>query len=272
MSDPQMNRLNLDEDQLRTKLNQYDFYHIIKLTEEIQTAGVARYMPYQEVVLRALRSLDLENKSVLDVGCRDGLFSFEAEKLGAKKIIGIDNNLSSGAVELLIPYFSSKARMHEMNLLDLTPNSFGTFDIIIFAGVLYHLRYPFWSLKLIRDVLKADGLLILETAIFRDRNRYAMFHCPIGSESPYEPSSCSFFNRRGLTSTLSSLGFKIESTEVLRDRFQNKKLNAREVARFLLKRRKIADRITVICRKAPSSASASLQSSWNKTHKFKGWK
>lgn len=40
-------------------------------------------------------------------------------------MVGIDNDLSKGATELLIPFFNSKVRMHQMNLYDLKPESFG---------------------------------------------------------------------------------------------------------------------------------------------------
>lgn len=42
--------------------------------------------------------------------------------------------------------------MYELNLFDLKPETFGTFDLIILCGVLYHLRYLFWALKVLRDV------------------------------------------------------------------------------------------------------------------------
>ena len=79
---------------------------------------------------------DLNGKRVLDVGCRDGLYSFMAERRGAADVIGIDNDLSKAAVEVLIPYFGSAVRMHEMNLYELTAARFGTFDVLIFADVL----------------------------------------------------------------------------------------------------------------------------------------
>ncbi len=56
------------------------------------------------------------------------------------EVIGIDNDLSAGAVEVLLPYFKSKVQMHQFNLYDLTPETFGKFGIVIFPGVLYHLR------------------------------------------------------------------------------------------------------------------------------------
>ena len=61
----------------------------------------------------------MKGKRVLDIGCRDGIYSFEAEKMGAKEVIGIDNDISKPALEFLIPYFNSKVKMFEMNLFDL---------------------------------------------------------------------------------------------------------------------------------------------------------
>ena len=205
----------MDEKEIRQRIAAYkNFYHVIRLTETIETPGVLAHVPSQAKVHRAIRSLDLKGKRVLDIGCRDGLYSFECEKLGASEIIGIDNNVSPAAVEFLIPFFNSKVKMHELNLLDLRPQTFGTFDIVIFAGVLYHLRYPFYGLKIIRDVLKDGGALVLETAIFGDENRLALLYCPVGSENPYDRTSPTLFNLKGLTDTLLSLGFQSNDVEL----------------------------------------------------------
>src|SRR5262249_7329636 len=150
---------------------------------------------------------------VLDIGCRDGLFSFEAEKMGAAEVIGIDNDPSVAAIRFLIPYFKSKVQMHELNVYDLLPTTFGKFDVVIFSGVLYHLRYPFWGLKLVRDVVKDGGTLLLETAVYVDDNKYPLLFCPVGAESPYEPTSCTFFNTKALTDTLYSLGLTVRKID-----------------------------------------------------------
>ena len=170
-------------------------------------------MQSQEKVLKVLRGLDLERKRILDVGCRDGLYSFEAEKRGAAEVIGIDNDLSDGAVNLLIPWFRSRVKMVEMNLLALTPATFSLFDVVIFAGVLYHLRFPFLGLNILRDVLTDGGILLLESAIFVDDNRHALLHCPTSADTPYDPTSVSFFNMKGLIDTLVAFGFQVEKYE-----------------------------------------------------------
>jgi tRNA (mo5U34)-methyltransferase len=83
----------------------------------------------------------------------------------------------------------------------------GFFDVILFPGVLYHLRYPFWGLKVLRDMMKPDGELLTETAIWPGDSNNAM--------SPYEPSSCTFFNEKGLVDTLKSLNFDTVEVEFL---------------------------------------------------------
>ena len=206
----------MNEDELRTALSRYKFYHIIQLTKNVATPGSRAYVPAQGVCMKYVNSLDLKDKRVLDVGCRDGLFSFAAERMGAAEVIGIDNDLSVPATEFLIPFFKSKVKMEKMNLYDLKPESFGLFDVVIFPGVLYHLRYPFWGLKAIRDVLKPGGYLITETAIYDGQPNNALLFCPIGNESPYESTSPTIFNEKGLRDTLTSLGFTTTSIEYCR--------------------------------------------------------
>jgi SAM-dependent methyltransferase len=201
--------------ELREAMKAYKFYHIIPLTETVSTPGVPAYVPLQQNFMKCLKRLDLKGKRVLDIGCRDGLFSFAAERMGAAEVVGIDHNLSKPATEFLIPYFKSQVRMLEQNVYDLKAQELGLFDVILFAGVLYHLRYPFWALKVLRDMMKPDGELLIETAIWRGDPNNAMLFCPIEGDSPYEPSSCTFFNEKGLVDTLKSLNFETVNIEVL---------------------------------------------------------
>ena len=205
----------MNEAELRQALGRYTFYHTIQLTDTISTQGNTTHVPAQKLCMKHLKSLDLKGKRVLDIGCRDGLFSFTAESMEAAEVVGIDNDLSKGATQLLIPFFNSTVRMYQVNLYDLKPENFGLFDVVIFPGVLYHLRYPFWGLRAIRDVLEINGHLLIETAIWEGERNNAMLFCPIGVDSPYEGTSCTFFNKKGLVDTLKSLGFETVHMELL---------------------------------------------------------
>lgn len=262
------NIMELNEAEIIKKIQNYSWYHTIELTSSIWTPGIDAFLPIQEVPLQVLRMLELQDGKVLDIGCRDGLFSFEAEKLGAKEVIGIDNDLSKGAVEFLIPYFKSRVKMYELNLFDLKPETFGTFDLVIFCGVLYHLRYPFWGLKVIRDILNPGGTIIIETGVMLNRNDLPLLFCPIEDESPYEPTSCTFFNLKGLTDTLASMGLKTEHIELLRNYSKEewKEKHNNDINKFA---GSVAiDRATLICTFKPEIIDEKVSAYWDKTHKM----
>ena len=206
--------------ELQEAIKGYHFYHIIPLNERVSTPGHPPFVPFQQNFTKCLNELDLKGKRVLDVGCRDGLFSFAAEKMGAAEVIGVDNNLSKPATEFLIPYFKSKVRMVELNLYDLKEQEFGLFDVILFPGVLYHLRYPFWALKVLRDMLKPEGELLIETAIWQGGANNAMLFCPGEGDSPYGDEACTFFNVKGLVDTMKSLSFDTVRVELLPEQLQ----------------------------------------------------
>ena len=198
------------------RMKNYKFYHIIKVEDGITTPGNPDYVPAQNLCLKHLETLDLQAKRVLDIGCRDGLFCFKAESMGAAEVIGIDNDLSEPATQFLIPFFNSKVKMKQLNLYDLLPDTFGLFDAVIFASVLSNLRYPFWGLKVIRNIMNIGGHLLVETAIWQREPDKSMLLCPTNQGPwPDDTTACTFFNEKGLRDTLESLGFETVCIEYL---------------------------------------------------------
>ncbi len=195
---------------IEKEIKKYNFYHKIKISDNIYTREDDNEHYSHRKIFSELDKIDFNGKKVLDIGCRDGIFCFYAEKRGAKEIIGIDNNLSKGAIEFLIPHFKSKVKMFEMNIYDLTEADFGKFDIILFFGVLYHLREPITSLKKCYELLNDNSFLILETSIIENIESKPLIYIPV-EESPYDPTSCTFFNIKGIFKTLESLNFDVLS-------------------------------------------------------------
>jgi len=192
----------------------YKFYHCIELQPGIFTPGWKEVVPLQAPVLEVIKEHDLRGKRVLDIGCRDGLFSFAAEKQGGL-VLGIDNDLSKAATEFLIPLFQSSVIIKELNLYDFQVGPDERFDFVIFAGVLYHLRCPFFGMKRIADAMTAGGTMVLETALLLSHHSEPLLYCPRPEDSPYEPTSVSFFNHLGLVAGLQSFGFvDVECTSV----------------------------------------------------------
>jgi|HubBroStandDraft_1064217.scaffolds.fasta_scaffold00100_6 SAM-dependent methyltransferase len=185
------------------------FYHTVEYAPGQWTKGWPVVVPIVNMIIDAMRRLDFRGKRVLDIGCRDGALSFTAEKLGAASVLGVDFDLPHETIAFLKPALRSQVRFEKQNLYDLKPETHGQFDIVLLPGVVYHLRYPFLGLRLMRDLVRDGGILLVETATFTDANRLPLLLCPIGADSPYEPTSCTFFNVKGFVDTAGSLGFTV---------------------------------------------------------------
>lgn len=110
---------------------------------------------------------DLTGMRVLDIGCAEGFFSFEAEKRGAREVIGIDSFLDSvRRFNIVKTARQSNATAFLMNVYDLDPKRLGTFDLVLFYGVFYHLKHPQYALERIRSV--CTGELLFQTHIYEE--------------------------------------------------------------------------------------------------------
>jgi len=259
----------MDDKNINEIIKKYNFYHNIKLSENISTNGTHR--PQVIKNLELINKINFKNKKVLDVACRDGIYSFEVEKLGATEIVAIDNDLSVGATEFLIPFFKSKVKMHKKNIFDLKISDYGKFDCIIFPGVLYHLRYPFHALKILTDLLNEDGILLVETAILLEDPKRAILFCPTNDDSPYESTACTFFNQKGLTDTLNSLGLNVYDTQFsLKENFI--KNIFKKFLRIFFKKELFGKKLTSVCRgtflceKKSALINKMDNEYWNSTH------
>ncbi len=88
---------------------------------------------------------DLRGKRVLDIGAWDGWFSFEMERRGAE-VVSVDA-YDSRNFRYLQRELHSKIDYRIMDMYELTPAKLGTFDIVLFLGVLYHLKHPLLGLE-----------------------------------------------------------------------------------------------------------------------------
>ena len=107
---------------------------------------------------------DFTGKRVLDIGARDGYFSFLAEQRGASEVVALDNvppNLTGFDVAKRL--LSSRVEYVVDNVYNLSPKTFGTFDVVFFLGVIYHLRHPLLALDRIWDVCNMGADLYVET-------------------------------------------------------------------------------------------------------------
>lgn len=99
---------------------------------------------------------DLRGKTVLDIGCNAGFYSMEMKKRGASRVIGIDFDQSY----LDQARFAADISELEIDFRKLSVYDVGAlgekFDVVLFMGVLYHLRHPLLALDLIREHVVKD--------------------------------------------------------------------------------------------------------------------
>lgn len=94
----------------------------------------------------------------------------------------------------------------DIDVTNLVPASVGVFDIVLFAGVLYHLRHPFQALEQVARL--ASKTLIVETHLdAQDLNRPAMIFYP-GKELNGDRSNWWGPNCECVLAMLRDIGFK----------------------------------------------------------------
>jgi tRNA (mo5U34)-methyltransferase len=169
---------------------------------------------------------DLSGKTVLDVGCNAGFYSQEMKRRGAARVVGIDCD----------PAYLAQARFAaEVNHLEIEFHQLDVysvrelkerFDVVLFMGVLYHLRHPLLALDMlyqhaVKDMLVFQSLLrgsrevaalqenypFTETEIF-NREGYPVMHF-IENRYSNDPTNWWIPNRACVEAMLRSSGFEI---------------------------------------------------------------
>ncbi len=103
---------------------------------------------------------DLTGKTVLDVGCNAGFYALEMKRRGAARVVGVD----SDERYLAQARFAAEALGVELELVNLSVYDVARlgerFDLVLFLGVLYHLRHPLLALDLLREHVVGEMLVV----------------------------------------------------------------------------------------------------------------
>ena len=145
------------------------WWHSINLGNGIVTPGKK---PMQLLATEASIAFKypVAGKTVLDVGAWDGFFSFEARRRGAARVLATDLRSWSGlnwgnkaSFDLARDALGYEVEDRVIDVYDMTPAAIGTFDVVLFLGVLYHLKNPFGALENIASI--ASEMLVVETRL-----------------------------------------------------------------------------------------------------------
>jgi tRNA (mo5U34)-methyltransferase len=127
------------------KLNELGWWHSFEMPDGSLVEGVCSLEGLKRRLAQFPIPYDLSGKRVLDIGAWDGFFSFEMEKRGAE-VVAIDC-WDNERFRLMRSMLNSRVDYRIYDMYELTPVTVGKFDIVIFFGVLYHLKHPLLALE-----------------------------------------------------------------------------------------------------------------------------
>ena len=151
----------MDDAEIRARLATVKhWYHPVQLRPGLVTPGhnaAEHVLPLLDV------PADCTGLRVLDLGTRDGYFAFEMERRGAD-VTAIDYlpDTTTG-FRVCADLLGSQVKFVHANIYDIGPDEFGTFDIVLFLGLIYHLPDPLEALHRVRSVSR--GRLCLESHV-----------------------------------------------------------------------------------------------------------
>lgn len=188
-------RCNITEEDFRRRCGEQAIWHSVDLGD-LFIEGARKTSAVLAKEMRLMDMPDLRGKSVLDIGAFGGWFSFEAERRGAASVTALDYyswvydwpkihrwvRAEREAGRVADTYNPPSDTIDPVGqpgrrALDVTREIIGSkvqttlgvvedfkhdpFDVVLYLGVLYHTKNPFYSLQKVADLCKEQ--LIVET-------------------------------------------------------------------------------------------------------------
>lgn len=161
------------ETNLSDRIASLKWVHTIDFGNGVVSRG--EWGPPNPLIVQAFSEIDFAGKKVLDIGCWDGLWSFEAERKGAHEVYATDYTSqrwgrSQPTFAVAAEALHSRVKYHpDISVYDVK-DKLGVFDfdIVIFCGIYYHLKDPLLALARLRQVMKEGGILVVEGPVIRN--------------------------------------------------------------------------------------------------------
>ena len=146
------------------QLGELGWYHSIELPDGSVIPGIQTIEQLRSRIAQYPIPRDLRGKRVLDIGAWDGWFSFEMERRGAE-VVAVDSARQQTFFEAK-KLLNSNVEYIVEDVCHLSPRDIGYFDIVLFFGVLYHLKHPLLALEKVCEL--TTGFACIETLVTDD--------------------------------------------------------------------------------------------------------
>jgi tRNA (mo5U34)-methyltransferase len=155
------------------------WYHCIEVAPGVVTPGWFDLRP----IVDEMPWPDVRGRRCLDVGTADGFLAFELERRGAAEVVAVDigshddwdweahvgprgpeylqavaGPAASAGFGVAHRLLSSSVEFRSLSVHDLSPETVGTFDVVVCGSLLLHLRDPLGALAAIASVCRGHLL------------------------------------------------------------------------------------------------------------------
>lgn len=151
----------LTDDQFKKIVAVKKWYHIFEILPNVMSPGYCIYKPW---LLEDKSIQDLHGKNCLDIGAWDGPYTLEMYRRGATVTAFDIQPPNCSGFNTMLELTQCKAKHICENVYNLNKKDHGTFDLVTFFGVYYHLKNPLLAFENIYDVLEDNGILLVEGA------------------------------------------------------------------------------------------------------------
>jgi tRNA (mo5U34)-methyltransferase len=123
-----------------------------------------------------VQHVDPTGADVLDIGAVDGISSFGLKKRGAARVVATDTVEKSTFLRARDHLGLDIEYRPGIQIKDFEPIfAPGSFDLIVCAGVIYHMFNPFTAFQACRKMIREDGLLFMETPYVPNDDRGCIY-------------------------------------------------------------------------------------------------
>jgi len=143
------------------------WYHQFEFAPGVLTPGTRNS---RDVLAQLNLPQNMAGMRVLDIGARDGFFSFECERRGATEVVPLDYiPAEQTGFPVAKRILGSSLNLIHDNIYNLTSQKYGYFDMVLMLGLFYHLPDPMRALDIVFSLMKPQARLYLETIVIDEQ-------------------------------------------------------------------------------------------------------
>lgn len=137
------------------------WFHNLRI-DGVETAPehfLGDYPSFKWAFFQHVLPTDLQGCTVLDVGCNAGFYALEMKRRNAGRVVAIDTDPRYlRQAQFAAQQAGQEIEFHQMSVYDVACLG-EKFDLVLFMGVLYHLRHPLLALDLLYEHVVNDTML-----------------------------------------------------------------------------------------------------------------